>query len=184
MQVTLKRYHAVAGELICAIVKPLEADTAEPAGTVPDMSEPMADVVTGYEGPPRKVLVVDDKRDCRMQIDRILRPLGFVLAHAETGLQALDRTEREKPDLVLMDLVMPEMDGLEATRLIRRSGHAELPIIALSSPSFEGLEEKACAAGCDAVITKPVHRRRLLALLARHLELTWICLGEDAVTRR
>jgi len=175
LEVVLRRFHTGAGEMICAVMRGAAGEREPSSGASP--VEPMPDVIAGFQGPPKKILIVDDKRDRRIQIDRILRPLGFQLIHAENGRQAIERTEREKPDLVLMDLVMPVMDGLEATRAIRRAGRTALPIIAVSSPAFEGLHEKAGAAGCDAVLTKPISRRKLLAAIGRHLDLSWVHLG-------
>jgi CheY-like chemotaxis protein len=177
LEVVLRRFHTGAGELICAVMRMAEPERKPGGGNDAVEPEPIPDVIAGFEGPSKKILIVDDKRDRRVQIDRVLRPLGFQLIHAENGHQAVARAEQDAPDLILMDLVMPVMDGLEATRAIRRTGKTSLPIIAVSSPAFEGLRDKAGAAGCDGVLTKPISRRKLLALMGRHLSLTWIHLG-------
>ncbi|WP_428264010.1 response regulator [Haliangium sp.] len=130
--------------------------------------------VAGYEGMRRTVLVVDDKRENRAVLVRMLDPLGFVVREAEDGEMAVRMVAAEPPDLILMDLVMPVLDGFEATRRIRAiAGASGVPIVAMSASSFEPEHSRSRAAGCDDYLGKPVRRDKLLAILAAHLGLTW-----------
>jgi signal transduction histidine kinase/ActR/RegA family two-component response regulator len=129
----------------------------------------------GYEGPRRRVLVVDDVAGNRAMLADLLATLGFEVHQAGDGQQALARLQEQPADLVMMDIAMPVMDGLEATRRIRAE-HAwqALPVIAVSANASGGDRERCLAAGADAFVSKPVDRDRLLALLAEHLKLRWV----------
>jgi CheY-like chemotaxis protein len=104
-----------------------------------------------------KILVVDDNRASRNLIRAILKSVPCDIIEASQGREGLDLLRRERPDLVLMDIDMPEMDGLTAVRLIRQDrAFAELPVVAVTAFAMEGDREKALAAGFTAYITKPV----------------------------
>jgi PAS domain S-box-containing protein len=131
--------------------------------------------VTGYEGRRRRVLVVDDVPDNRAMLADMLEPLGFDIGHAADGLDALQQAQQADHDLVLMDTMMPVMDGLEATRRIRQSAAGRaLPIIAISANASRADGERCIAAGANAFIAKPVDRNRLLEEVGEHLGLRWI----------
>ena len=107
---------------------------------------------------------------------RILRDLlgnaGYELIEAETGEEALTAVETQRPDLILMDIQLPVMDGYEATRRIRSNPELKsIPIIAVTSYALAGDEAKALAVGCTAYITKPFSPRALLAKVKEHLAL-------------
>jgi signal transduction histidine kinase len=128
----------------------------------------------GYRGPRRKVLVVDDVPLNRAMLAEMLRGLGFEVEQAADGLQGVERALAVQPDLVVLDHVMPVMDGLAAVRRLR-----ELPatrglriITASASPSPEN-ERAALAAGADAFIAKPIDQRVLVQQLGRLLGLEW-----------
>ncbi|MCZ6675787.1 MAG: PAS domain S-box protein [Candidatus Poribacteria bacterium] len=134
--------------------------------------------VLGFKGRKRKILVVDDNQESRDMLVNLLSSLGFELAEAPNGRDCLDKTAAFHPDLILMDLVMPVMDGLEATRRIRRGEVTELlqgvVIIALSASVFAHNRQQSLEAGCDDFIPKPVQNAELLEKLRLHLGLEWI----------
>jgi PAS domain S-box-containing protein len=133
-------------------------------------------VVTGYEGARRKVLVVDDVAANRLVLGDMLAPLGFEMAEAASGREGLERAQSLRPDLILMDSVMPETDGLEATRRLRQlPGLREVPIIAISANASGSNEATALAAGADAFLPKPIDLSGLLAQIGGLLKLQWTC---------
>jgi two-component system, cell cycle response regulator DivK len=108
--------------------------------------------------PAKKILVVEDNEDTReILLYRITNMGNFDVLMASHGKEALEIGNRTKPDLVIMDLKMPVMDGWEATKAIRQSDWGRnLPIIALTAQAMEKDEEKALDAGCDDYIAKPI----------------------------
>jgi PAS domain S-box-containing protein len=135
---------------------------------------PSKGIVTGYEGPRKKILVVDDVTENRAVVVNMLGPLGFDMVEAVNGCEGLEKAQTLWPDLILMDIVMPEMDGFEATRRLRRlPALKDVPIIAISASAFDEDEEKSLAAGGNAFLPKPVDLGRLLAQIAVLLKLDW-----------
>jgi CheY-like chemotaxis protein len=131
--------------------------------------------MTGYEGARRTVLVVDDKLYNRLVLRDLLDPLGFVVQTAEDGQQAVDKAAELRPDIIVMDLVMPVKTGIEAVREIRQHPEChDVPIIAVSASVLEAEQEKSRVAGCNAFLPKPINPERLLDVLAAHLKLSWI----------
>ncbi len=130
--------------------------------------------VSGYEGPRKTVLVVDDIKENRAVLVDMLGQIGFQMNEAVNGRDGLEKAHMSRPDLILMDIVMPEMDGLEATRRLRRlPGFSAVPIIAISA-SVSGSDEKnSLAAGVNAFLPKPIDLGRLLAQIAILLPLRW-----------
>ena len=127
--------------------------------------------VSGTRGEPRKILVADDKWENRHQLAKMLEPLGFEIFEAKNGKDAIKKTRSIKPDLILMDLVMPVMDGFEATRQIRRLTHLpHIVIIATSSSVFELNRLQSANAGCDDFIPKPVQAEMLLEKIEKYLK--------------
>jgi signal transduction histidine kinase/DNA-binding NarL/FixJ family response regulator len=130
-------------------------------------------VRTGYAGPRRKVLVVDNERVDRELLAAILAPLGFETAQAATGQECLDRYPGFQPDLILMDLAMPGMDGWEASRIIRAVHGSPVPILIVSANAYDrGLDNPAGIAAEDFIV-KPVNVAELLERIGRHLQLEW-----------
>ena len=116
------------------------------------------------------ILVVEDQEDNRQILRDLLGNAGFDLMEAENGEQALAALVKQRPDLILMDIQLPIMDGYEATRRIRANPELKgIPIIAVTSYALTGDEAKALAAGCDAYITKPYSPRALLAKVREYL---------------
>lgn len=119
-----------------------------------------------------RILLVEDNEMNRDMLSRRLQRRGFDVLLAEDGVSGVQAALTQKPDLVLMDMSLPDIDGLEATRRIRAEPSiAGLPVLALTAHALKGDEEKARAAGCDDYDTKPVELDRLLgkidALLTR-----------------
>jgi two-component system, cell cycle response regulator DivK len=110
-----------------------------------------------------KLLLVEDNPENRDMLSRRLLRRGFELVYAGDGAEAVSLTKEQKPDLVLMDLSLPIMDGWEATRQIKADpSTSAIPIIALTAHAMSGDREKALAAGCNDYDTKPVDLPRLL----------------------
>jgi CheY-like chemotaxis protein len=110
-----------------------------------------------------KILYVEDNEDNIYMLERRLTRAGFTVLVARDGVQGVAMASAELPDLILMDLGLPELDGWEATRQIKaapRTGH--IPVIALTANAMTGDREKAMSAGCDDFDTKPVDLARLL----------------------
>jgi two-component system cell cycle response regulator DivK len=117
-----------------------------------------------------RVLIVEDDANNRDLAQRIVHHAGYATLLAADGRQALAVAEVERPDLILMDLSLPEMDGWQATRLLKaRPELARVPIVALTANAMAGDEARARAAGCDAYLPKPYKPRDLLHILATHL---------------
>ncbi|MCP4110583.1 MAG: response regulator [Desulfobacteraceae bacterium] len=130
--------------------------------------------ITGYSGAQRKILVADDKPDNRMVLCDMLEPSGFEVILVENGREAVAKARDIRPDLILMDLVMPVMNGFEAMQAIRREPALQnVPVIAVSASVLEPDRRKSRVAGCDAFLPKPVETQALYALLETHLNLTW-----------
>lgn len=117
------------------------------------------------------VMVVDDVEGVRKVVAMQLRVMGYKVLEAAGGGEAVELAERERPSLVLIDVSMPGMDGLEAARRIRLvGGMAEAPIIALSALfGDDEIRGRALASGCDDFVTKPLEFNDLSALIRRHL---------------
>jgi len=111
-----------------------------------------------------RILVVEDQEDNRFILRDLLTSAGFEVIEARNGLDGVAMAETEKPDLILMDIQLPLLDGYEATRRIKANASlGSVPVIAVTSYALSGDEEKAVAAGCDAYVTKPFSPRELLA---------------------
>lgn len=124
------------------------------------------------EGRTVTVLVADDRRDNRDILDRFLSPIGCEVLHAENGREAIDKLEHAQVDIVLMDVRMPVMNGLEATRRIRQNPSLSgLLVIAVSASVFENQRERIKEAGCDDFIGKPLRAAELYRKLAEYLDL-------------
>ena len=118
----------------------------------------------------RRILVIEDQEDNRRILRYLLRSAEYEVIEAVTGEEGVDLAERERPDLILMDIQLPGLDGYEATRRIK--GNAALrhiPIIVVTSYALSGDDVKAFEAGCDAYVTKPFSPRQLLAKIQQHL---------------
>jgi two-component system cell cycle response regulator DivK len=112
----------------------------------------------------KRILVIEDTEDNRQIIRDLLSSVGYELIEAVDGLAGVALAQKERPDLILMDIQLPEIDGYEATRRIRAIPElAKVPIIAVTSYALSGDEAKTREAGCDGYVAKPFSPRQLLA---------------------
>ncbi len=117
----------------------------------------------------KRVLVAEDNRVNRMLIDKYLAPTAITFSFAHDGRQAVAMSQSERPDLVFMDMSMPVLNGIDATREIRARGDWQPKIVALTANAFSSDREACIAAGMDGFLSKPVRKADLLACLAEHL---------------
>jgi two-component system cell cycle response regulator DivK len=107
-----------------------------------------------------KILIVDDNQDSRELVIKILKGKGHKFCEAIDGEDALEKVAAEQPDLILMDISLPKIDGHEVTRQLKRDEKfASIPVIALTAHAMKGDREKALAAGCEGYISKPINVR-------------------------
>ncbi|MEG3986151.1 PAS domain S-box protein [Microcoleus sp. S28C3] len=131
--------------------------------------------LVGFSGSQRKVLVVDDHEVNRALLQRLLTRLGFEIAEATDGKDCIHKAQEFLPDIILMDLLMPVMDGWEATRRLRQLPELkDVVILALSANVYETTRQQSLLAGCDSFLTKPIQTKELLELLRLHLRLEWV----------
>jgi two-component system cell cycle response regulator DivK len=118
----------------------------------------------------KRILVVEDQADTRRIIRDMLAPTDYEVAEAENGEEALAAIAKQRPDLILMDVQLPIMDGYTATRRIKADPVLRsITIIAVTSYALDGEEKTARAAGCDDYVPKPFSPRQLLAKIRQHL---------------
>jgi CheY-like chemotaxis protein len=123
------------------------------------------------EGTGKTVLLVEDNLHNRRIFAGILKHYGYTVEEAVNGEEAVTKAQETRPDLILMDLSLPVLDGWEATRKIK--GITELagvPVVALTAHAMEGDEQKALDAGCDAYLAKPISPKQLVAEVGRFIE--------------
>ena len=119
----------------------------------------------------RRILVVEDQEDNRRILRDLLTSVGYDVLEAMDGLEGVAMATTQRPDLILMDIQMPAIDGYEATRRIKADpATATIPIIAVTSFALSGDDVKAFEVGCAGYVTKPYSPRQLLAKVREHLE--------------
>ena len=117
-----------------------------------------------------KILIVEDNEMNRDMLSRRLERRGFTIVMAVDGQQGVDQARAERPDLILMDMSLPVMDGWAATQAIKADVElTKIPVIALTAHAMAGDREKAMAAGCDDYDTKPIELPRLLEKIGKFL---------------
>jgi CheY-like chemotaxis protein len=114
-----------------------------------------------------KVLVVDDSADNRVLVTTFLKKAGALVTQAEDGSIAVQKATEEDPDMILMDIQMPVMDGHRATQTLRSQGY-EKPIIALTAHAMREEKERCFASGCTEFMTKPLNRELLMETLSKY----------------
>jgi signal transduction histidine kinase/CheY-like chemotaxis protein len=139
---------------------------------------PQPDIV-GYLGRRRRILIVDDQAEHRSLLVAVLAPLGFDLSQADSGRACLDSAQAQPPDLILLDLLMPDMRGTQAAQALRGMG-LRAPIMVVSANAYNSDRREAFAAGCDDFIAKPLQITHLLNKIGLHLSLDWIEAGVPA----
>ena len=109
------------------------------------------------EGLPKKILIVDDNQDSRKLAGKKLKNVGYQMIEAADGEDALEKAVAENPDLILMDISIPKIDGYEVTRRLKSQvSFKNTPIIALTAHAMKGDKEKAMESGCEGYISKPI----------------------------
>jgi two-component system, cell cycle response regulator DivK len=127
--------------------------------------------MTGDATMSKTILVVEDQEDNRQILRDLLGNAGLRMIEAHDGEQALTVARSERPNLILMDIQLPILDGYEATSSIKRDPELKhIPVIAVTSYALSGDEERAREAGCDAYVAKPYSTRHLLAKIGQFLE--------------
>jgi CheY-like chemotaxis protein len=116
-----------------------------------------------------KTILVAEDEDSNYELVKIVLQKRYRLLRAHNGIEAVTINEDEKPDLILMDIRMPEMNGLDATRIIKEIDH-NTPVIALSAYAFEENIREAKAAGCDDFMAKPFRVENLIEMVKRYLD--------------
>ncbi|MEM9506647.1 MAG: chemotaxis protein CheB [Cyanobacteria bacterium P01_E01_bin.35] len=131
--------------------------------------------IIGYQGQKRQILVVDDLERNREMIRNFLTPLGFEIIEAKSGVGAIALVKQHQPDLVLLDLVMPTMDGWQVTQNLRQESQLqELPIIIISAITFNQEASHSTHPGATDFLAKPLDFKQLLRVIEGHLHLEWI----------
>jgi two-component system, cell cycle response regulator DivK len=114
----------------------------------------------------QRILVIEDQDDLRAILRDFLTASGYDIVEAVDGGEGVAKARSQRPDLILMDIQLPVLDGYEATRQIKADPDlAETPVIAVSSFAMKGDEEKARASGCDGYVTKPYSPVKLLGMI-------------------
>ncbi len=131
--------------------------------------------IVGYKGRQLRVLVADDKSQNRLVIINLLKPLGFEIVEAADGREEIAQAIATRPDVILTDVVMPTMTGIEAVQEIRKIAELkDVIVIAVSASVFEVNRQESMLAGCNAFLPKPVEVNKLFALLKTYLKLEWV----------
>jgi len=118
----------------------------------------------------RRIMVVEDYDDTRMLLKQGLEMLGYSVLEASNGQEAVDIADRERPDLILMDLDLPILDGIAATQRIRQQEHMEsVPIVAVTAYPLSYSRVKAFAKGCNEYMPKPIDMSELERVVNRYL---------------
>ena len=138
--------------------------------------------IVGYQGEKRKILIVDDRWENRSVLVNLLEAIGFEVREATQGQEGLEVTQNWFPDLLITDIMMPVLDGLEMTRQLRADAEfSNLKIIASSPSVFSSDQEQCLKAGCNGFIPKPIQEQNLLNQVQDLLKLIWIYETIDSV---
>ena len=133
--------------------------------------ETMEDIKKGL---PKKILVVDDNQDSRELVVKVLKNKGYEMVEAVDGEEAVERAVAEKPDLILLDISIPKLNGYEVARILKnREEFKDIPIVALTAHAMKGDRIKALEAGCEGYITKPINVRDLPAQVKSFIKGRW-----------
>jgi CheY-like chemotaxis protein len=118
-----------------------------------------------------RILLVEDNPMNRRVSEFLLKAQGYIVDEARDGQEALDKVKTQLPDLILMDLQLPGLDGFAATKIIKQDDATKkIPIVALTAYAMSGDEERALAAGCDGYITKPIDPDEFHKVVASYLK--------------
>jgi two-component system cell cycle response regulator DivK len=123
---------------------------------------------------PRKILIVEDNEDSRELVVKVLKNKGFLTVEAADGEEAVDKAISEKPELILLDISIPKMDGYEVAKKLKSlEEFREIPIIALTAHAMKGDRERVIAAGFEGYISKPINVRELPEQIRSYLKGKW-----------
>ena len=118
----------------------------------------------------KKILLVEDNEVNRRLAGFLLRSHGYQVREATSGAAAFEMVEKERPDLIVMDIQLPGMDGLEITKKLKEQpATADIPVIAVTPYAMKGDREKALAAGCAGYVTKPIDKNTFIQEVATHV---------------
>ncbi len=121
-------------------------------------------------GVQRRILIVEDNGDMRDFLRRVLARHGYAHLEAADGIEGMEIAQRDHPDLILMDMSLPELDGFEATRRLKANPNVRhIPIVAVTAHARPADEKRAIEAGCDAYLSKPYSLREFLDAVQRFL---------------
>jgi two-component system cell cycle response regulator DivK len=133
--------------------------------------ESMEDIKKGL---PKKILVVDDNQDSRELVVKVLKNRGYEMVEAVDGEEAIEKVIAERPDLILLDISIPKLNGYEVTlRLKNMEEFKDIPVVALTAHAMKGDRMKALEAGCEGYITKPINVRELPAQVKSFIKGRW-----------
>ncbi len=119
----------------------------------------------------KRILYIEDNFENRLFVRRVLESMGYEMLEAEDGMTGIERAQADLPDLILMDIGLPDIDGLETTRRLKQlSAVARIPVIALTANAMKGDAEQALAAGCEGYLTKPIGVAALRAEIEKALK--------------
>ncbi|MCS6958520.1 MAG: ATP-binding protein [Pseudanabaenaceae cyanobacterium SKYGB_i_bin29] len=167
-EIKVESVYGVGSKFWFTITLPVAKDV------VPQQTEIHQSIV-GYKGKRRKILIVDDREDNREVVAGMLLPLGFNLIMASDGVEGIQVAEKERPDLIITDLVMPNMDGFEMVRRLRQNPLLQdTKIIASSASVFRSDQDKCMQIGCNGFVAKPVQADDLFSKVQQVLQLEWI----------
>jgi len=122
----------------------------------------------------KKILVVDDNNDSRELVVKVLKNQGYEMIEAIDGEDALEKAVSEKPDLILMDISIPKLNGYEVTKRLKSLEEVkEIPVVALTAHAMKGDRAKALEAGCEGYISKPINVRELPAQVKSYMRGKW-----------
>jgi two-component system cell cycle response regulator DivK len=123
---------------------------------------------------PKKILVVDDNQDSRELVVKVLKNKGYEIIEAIDGEEAVEKTIAQKPDLILLDISIPKLNGYEVTRILKgKEDVKDIPVVALTAHAMKGDRLKALEAGCEGYITKPINVRELPAQVKSFIRGRW-----------
>jgi two-component system cell cycle response regulator DivK len=136
-----------------------------------ELGEKMEEIKKGL---PKKILVVDDNNDSRELVVKVLKNQGYEMIEAIDGEEALEKAVSEKPDLILMDISIPKLNGYEVTKRLKSLEEVkEIPVVALTAHAMKGDRAKAIEAGCEGYISKPINVRELPAQVKSYMRGKW-----------
>jgi len=126
------------------------------------------------KGLPKRILIVDDNQDSRELVVKVLKNKGYEMIEATDGEEAIEKAVGERPDLILLDISIPKLDGYEVTRRLKsREEFKETPIVALTAHAMKGDRAKALEVGCEGYISKPINIRELPDQVKSYLRGKW-----------